>query len=162
MQKCHIDGKDYEVFVDIFPLDGCPYSSARMIRLYYSAFDLLRTMENTHFMKLEGKNFFKRTVVKLLRSIPLSAYIRCMNRYLKRHSYDGSKSVGNFSGHWRDKEIMAREVYGKPTLIFFEDAEYFGVEKADAYLSRMYGNYMKMPSEEERLSHFSGWSYVKI
>ena len=155
MQKQIINGKEYEIFVDIFPLDGCPYTSEESIRRYYRRFNLLRTFKNSHYMKLDGKNLIKRTAIRLMRVIPQSTYVRWMNRYLKRHSFDSSPSVGNFSGHWQEKEIMRKDVYGLPTAIWFEDDEYFGVAEPDVYLTKMYGNYMKMPSEEERLSHFS-------
>ena len=154
MRKYLLNGKEIEIFVDIFPLDGCPGSSEKSIRRYYKVFNILRTMKNTHYMKLEGKSAIKRVAVRVMRLIPRKTYIKWMKKYLERNSFDASISVGNFSGHWQEREIMSHDIYGTPTPIFFVDGEYLGIEKADAYLTRMYGDYMKLPSEEERLSHF--------
>lgn len=78
-----------------------------------------------------------------------------MNKYLMKNSFERSPFVGNFSGHWEEKEIMQKEIYGNPTLIQFEGEMYYGVENSHAYLSNLYGDYMKLPPLEEQLSHFS-------
>ena len=90
----------------------------------------------------------------LLRKIPKNRYIQKMRDFLLKNSFETLKYVVNFSGHWVEKEIMKKEIYGTPTLVKFEDGYYYGVGQPDRYLKRMYGNYMKMPSEEERLPHF--------
>jgi lipopolysaccharide cholinephosphotransferase len=78
-----------------------------------------------------------------------------MNSYLKRYSFDYSKSFGNFSGHWADKEIKQKEVYGKLSLLNLKGGLFLGIENYDAYLTKMYGDYMKLPPEEQRLCHFN-------
>lgn len=77
-----------------------------------------------------------------------------MNLFLEKHTFENSFSVGNFSGHWEDKEIMEKEIYGEPTLVFFEDGYYYGVEQPHKYLTNLYGDYMKVPDEKDRIGHF--------
>ncbi len=150
-----VDGADVELFLDIFPLDGCPYVSPKKIKGYYTRFDTLRMMKNSHFMTLENKNAVKKVLVCLLRLNSLKKYLKVMDKYLKRNGFDDSAAVGNFSGHWREKEIMPKHIYGTPTLVEFEGKMYYGVENPDAYLTAMYGDYMKIPPEKERLTHFN-------
>ena len=54
-----------------------------------------------------------------------------------------------------DATLMPTEYVGKPTPIMFEGREFMGVENPDAYLSTIYGDYMKLPPVEKRLRHFS-------
>ena len=153
--KVAINNQEIEAFVDVFPLDGCPSSGVQKKKKYYRCFSLLRLMKNTHYMSLEGKGWIKRAIIHTMRLISLNKWNQIMNRYLSSHEFDSSPAVGNFSGHWEEKEIMAKEIYGTPTLVTFEDGMYYGIEKWDEYLTNMYGDYMKMPSESERQSHFS-------
>ena len=59
----------------------------------------------------------------------------------------------NFVGLYHEKEVHAKEIWGTPTLYKFEDTEFYGVENYDAYLSHLYGDYMTLPPENERIIH---------
>mgnify|MGYP000039375187 CR=1 FL=1 len=61
---------EYEVSLDIFPLDGCPKSDDRGIRKYYKRFNLIRIMKNSHFMKLENKTMLKKIIIYFLDLYP--------------------------------------------------------------------------------------------
>lgn len=143
-----------EVFLDIFPLDGCPFASSIGIKVYYNAFNLLRLMKNSHYMSLENKNIIKKTIIRVFKTIPLMLWYRILDIYLESNSFEKSKSVGNFSGHWGYKEIMQKYIYGEPKLIQFENNEYYGIQESDLYLKKMYGDYMRIPSTDERQSHY--------
>ncbi len=146
---------DHEtVFLDIFPLDGCPSDNPKVIRRYYRWFNMLRTMKNSHFMQLKGKPLHKRIAVRLLRVIPLATYRKWMERYLLRYSPDDSPAIGNYSGRWGAREIMPKTFYGAPTPVLFEHDTYFGVECPDDYLRTLYGDYRKLPPiEQQKPSH---------
>lgn len=154
MKKVSFNGKEIEIFLDVFPLDGCPYKDKKHIKRYYDKFDRLRFVKNSHYMTLQNKNIIKKAIVLLLRLCPLSVYRKLMDKYIEKNDLDTSVSVGNFSGHWREKEIMEKSVYGNPTLVRFEDGMYYGIENADAYLTAMYGNYMIPTPADEREMHF--------
>lgn len=53
-------GNTVEIFLDIFPLDGCPNRTKRGIRSYWRKFDFLRMQKNSHFISLENKGVFKK------------------------------------------------------------------------------------------------------
>ena len=46
---------------------------------------------------------------------------------------------------------MDRSLFGTPQLYPFEDAEFYGPEKIDDYLMHLYGNYMQLPPEDQRV-----------
>lgn len=154
MKKVIISGKEIEIFLDVFPLDGCPYSDQKRIKRYFQKFDILRFMKDSHYMTLQNKNILKKTIVLLLRLCPLSVYKKVMDNYLEKHDFDDSVSAGNFHGRYREKEIVEKAFFGTPKLIKFEDGMYYGVEHADAYLTAIYGNYMVPTPVDERETHF--------
>lgn len=147
------EGRNLEAFVDVFPLDGCPSAEPGAIKRYYRRYALLRLMKNTHFMTLEGKRLPKRAIVRLCRLIPLTIWNRWMERYLVRHSFDSSPARGLFSGHWEEREIMPAELYGEPREYPFEGMLCLGVAEPDEYLTRLYGDYMQLPPEDQRKTH---------
>lgn len=154
MKKVSFNGKEIEIFLDVFPLDGCPYKDKKHIKRYYDKFDRLRFVKNSHYMILRNKNIIKKAIVLLLRLCPLSVYKKLMDKYIEKNDFDTSVSVGNFSGHWREKEIMEKAFFGTPKLIKFEDGMYYGVEHADEYLTAIYGDYMVPTPVDERETHF--------
>lgn len=154
LHRLTINDVEQDVFVDIFPLDGCPFSSKFGIKLFYCNFNLMRLAKNTHFMDENKGNVIRKYIIKLLKLRSLDKWESLLNNYLKRNSFDTCKFAGNYSGHWGSKEIMQKSVYGEPRLIYFVDNYYFGVSEPDIYLTNLYGNYMKLPDEKDRLSHF--------
>ena len=66
------------------------------------------------------------------------------------------------SGYPYNKQCMPREIYGEPTLIAFEDRQYFAPERYQEYLTRLYGDYMKLPSEEKRLANLEVYCSVSF
>ena len=63
--------------------------------------------------------------------------------------------LSNLYGFWGTREIVPKDVMGKPTLYQFEDISLYGPEKFDEYLSILYGDYMTLPSEDKRHIHLS-------
>ncbi len=48
---------------------------------------------------------------------------------------------------------MPRSYFGTPAEYDFESIKVYGPEEPDKYLSALYGDYMKLPPEEKRVSH---------
>ena len=71
----------------------------------------------------------------------------------RMRGFDSEEYVGNLVGNWGEREIMPRENFGTPIKYKFEGIEVYGVEKPDLYLKALYGDYMKLPSKDKRVSH---------
>ncbi len=68
-------------------------------------------------------------------------------------AYDNvpTRRVGYFYGITRWKNaIMDRAYYGKPLYVPFEGTRLPVPEQYDSYLRQLFGDYMKMPAEEQR------------
>ena len=65
----------------------------------------------------------------------------------------GSDGWANFNGMNFEKEVIPKFVWGSPTLYSFEDTHFYGPVDYNSFLKQIYGDYMRIPSEEERHVH---------
>ncbi len=147
------DGLVGGVYIDVFPLDGAGNSmaSARLIyRCYYWERTLLHMNQNKKPLK---DNLFRRLLRAYARLYRPRSIYRRVERIMTFHSYEKSRYIGNFGGVWKFKEFMPKDYFGEPTLYAFEGSKFWGVEKADAYLTALYGDYMTLPPVDARQSH---------
>lgn len=152
------------VYLDIFPLDGIG-DNLEEAKLNYSPI-LKRIRWHYWFVcsYTKYKVFSKKVLVFLARIINvLFVSERKLNNRInsmcKQRDFYKSEYVGNLLGAWAYKEIVRREYLGKPTEYDFCGITIYGVEKPHEYLSSIYGDYMKLPPEEKRVSHHD---YINI
>lgn len=146
------------VFLDVFPLDGLGENEIEARENY-------KRIERKYNLVLcltggirEGRKWYKNLAVRCLRLIPRfmldeKHIIQQLDKDCAEHDFNDSKWGGNLMGAWRFKEVMPREIMGKPTLYKFEDMQVFGAEKADAYLTNIYGDWRKLPPKEKQVTH---------
>ncbi len=145
-----------ESYLDIFPLDNAPdtieerEAHAREIK----KIDRLMDLRYYKIYKSDDalKRLLKAFVATFISLIPKS-YLR-KKRLIAMSKYDDistSRLVSTVSQYRYEKQAMPREYYGTPTLIKFEDTEFYGPEQAGKYLKQLYGdNYMEVPPIEKR------------
>lgn len=144
------------VFIDVFPLDGA--SEKKMMRMLHLAYinflqDMIIIM---NVNKDKKRNVFKSFVIKTIHSLNIDAkrINYRLDNILKKYDYDNSNIISNYTGKWREKEMMKKSIMGTPTLVEFEDEKYYGVEYPHEYLKNLYGEtYMSPPPKSERTSH---------
>lgn len=154
------------VHIDVFPIDGLGDTYKQAIKQFRKT-SLMREILNAK----TWKRFFKskthplyiepiRMVVFLLSRFAnarsLLFNIDSINRTV---SFDESKYAGCISGAYREKEIMETKTFSEYIQISFESYKFNCIKDYDAYLKKHYGNYMKLPSLENRQSHhtFRAW-----
>ena len=146
---------NHGVYIDIFPLDGCPEQSK--IKKYYQSIKLRQIrISNSLYLPSQNlqslaKNLIRRFTV--LRYPNLKKTIRLQDEAYKKYSYDASESVANYGGAWGMKEIMPRSYFGKGVSGTFEGITVTLPEKYDAYLTHCYGDYMTPPPPEQQVGH---------
>ncbi len=151
------------IYIDIFPLVGMGNTQDESLK----NFKKVEKINNLLISKVtgirKGRSFFKNVIVAFFRVIPLNEkkllneIIKCYSRY----SWDKCLWGGNPVGAWRFKEIMPKEIMGKPTLYDFEELKVYGPEKYDEYLTHLYGDWRKLPPEDKRVSHHD-YSYCDL
>ena len=78
-----------------------------------------------------------------------------MHRIMSKYDFDKSNFAIQMISDYKMKELVPREWFGEGKMIQFENLKVSGVLNADAYLSQIYGEYMKMPPEEKRVGKHS-------
>lgn len=146
------------VYIDLFPIDGIGDSLEESYKNYKEInrlYDLLLTRV-TGIRK--GRRFYKNVATVIMQSIPecIINNKKILHKLIcasQKRKFEDSAFVGNLCGAWRYKEIMPKELFGKPTKILFEGIEVYGVEKPEEYLNYLYGDWEKLPPVEKQISH---------
>ena len=143
------------VYVDVFPLDGIGNGE----QPDWKWFGKIRRRCQIHVARVtgirEGRSFMKNAAAVLAKAVPN----RILNNHAlrlkicemcRKYDFDSSDWAGNLLGNWEGREIMPREYFGEPTPYRFEGHEILSFEKAEEFLTSLYGNWHELPPEEER------------
>lgn len=153
-----------KIWIDVFPLDGLPNNALLrrihieriMLYRYLIQIPNIRTQVDTHKV---GRPFYEKCVIKLLHYIPLGRLVKVdsvlkkMQEYLEKYDYDGSNFVGNMLGKYREREVVPYDYFGQGKVMDFENIKACCPSKPDLLLKHLYGEYMLLPPEKDRVSH---------
>ena len=145
------------VYIDIFPLDaiGNDYQKAlKIIRKIEFRKWIVKTIY-TKGRRSTGWKTFASGCMKIFPKSP--KWFDWPYRAVRRFKGRDSEYWTNVYGLAKEREVLSKEIFGKPTLYRFEDAEFYGVEQYDRYLSQIYGDYMTPPPEDRRGGHSIGY-----
>lgn len=156
--------------VDIFPIDNFPNNI--LIRklfclkiFYHRALMSLCYTDSIDWSRKRSK--FETIVLKTVSKIPIKKITTpqkqklIIDRLLKTYSADNTMYVGTIMGAYRSREIVPREYFGNGIFYTFESERLRGPEMHDSYLTHIYGDYMKIPDEKDRKSHYVLYDDVK-
>lgn len=151
------------VFVDIFPLDGLSDDRAKAKRILNSNSTLIKlntllALRQPRIVDL--KQHWKRVFyfpARLLFS--QEQLVKRLDKQSQEYPFDRSKYVGVAFGYYGEREIMSSQFFSSVSSVKFEDTEVYAPGDFDGYLSTLYGDYMKLPPEEKRVSHHSFVAY---
>lgn len=144
-------------FVDIFPLDKCPRK--KIIRKFLQFSGIMMVLMSRRNVPLNTGSLFEKITKFALKMIPAPICLRVwrlMEQFFSRYS-DVTTDYDYFSC-----SILHNVYWFKPADFFdglllhqFEDAQFPIVKDYDWYLRKEYGDYMKLPPLEKRVSsHF--------
>jgi len=139
------------IFIDIFPLDNYPPNG---IRAMYAK------IQNKVYLTAIGRVFFreKRTLKlkinqllsKLIYSSPYKA-LQKREQFIR--SFPNNGLAINYCSLYGEKEIVPWEWYGDGTDVQFEGLTVKAPLKYDLLLRQIYGDYMKLPPVDRRVSN---------
>lgn len=135
----------YGVYIDIFPLVGVPKNKIKRKFLEINrAFALSVNVNVINNKKLY--NIFKI----ILKCVGKKKILKkCTKNCVKYSCNDYEDWCSIFDGDGMKINMTTKTIMGKPTRVQFEDTYLPIPEKYDTYLQHIYGNYMKIPSEEK-------------
>lgn len=157
IEKGGYAGVETGLFVDIFPIDGLgqSVSQAKKQMRKVNPYIILNLSLLVKPWRKEV-SFIKNLAIACVRLIAKTIgadYIhRKMIELVKKVPYDGSAYVGEFIDETGDKRIMLKdEMYNGYTEMEFENIKLKAPVNWDKWLTQFYGDYMKLPPEEERV-----------
>ena len=157
------DKKYTNASIDIFPIDGTPNNSI-LRKIYF-----IRVLYHRALMSLcykdsidrkRPRGILEKILLWMMERLPIekmtTAYQQKekIDKLLRKQNIEGAKFIGNIMGAYRTREIVPAEFYGRGRMYPFENIELRGMDLPNEYLEYTYGDYMKLPPEHERKTHF--------
>ncbi len=149
------------IFVDVYPWDGVGQTEEEMVKrkikaARYSSLCYLSTRQkcikdNT---KSKTKLLIKPVAFALAKLIGKNFFVKKINKMALKYSYDESKYVGCLVwGTDGPRGIYPIEWMEPYTKVQFEDTELRAPKEWDKALTKLFCNYMELPSEKDRIPH---------
>lgn len=151
--------KNNGIFIDIFPMDGCPenkllrkwrflvitaYSAMANTYTYYPDFE-------THKFMRKMLYFFSRAYCKIH---GYSGLIQKMEKQRSKTAYDNSREIYVIT-HGRKCMVFPRAYFEKAEWMDFEYIKLPAPSAYDKILKKHYGNYQELPPVDQRGQHHS-------
>lgn len=141
----------YSVWIDIFPM----YSMDDDDDLAQAKIDkILHYYEKTWAcMCVNYRNPVRKLCHLLFNDRMLKHYMKKINGIMSEHAYGSTKRI-------RFAPVVSRKLcpaqndhFDNRIKLEFAGYEFYAPKDYDAYLTGMYGDYMKLPPEEQRINH---------
>ena len=152
IEDVYKDRKDmhHGIYVDIMILHKVPMSKFTQKKVYYySKFVTLYALSQRNW---KPKSKGQAIVLKSLKLLPCKALAKMC--YKKIYKYDGRTENFKYC-YWITPAkfrngLFDADFFSSPVDIPFEDTVLMGSKKIKEYLEYRYGDYMKLPSEEQQ------------
>jgi lipopolysaccharide cholinephosphotransferase len=161
----------YNLFLDIFPIDGMTENKLvqKLVFFRLNTYKKLTTLSIRKATFLfSGPNTFIRIIKTALLVIPIIIcrgfgphfFLSRIDRIATKYPFEGSPLVGAIVGMHGSRELLDRSAFEENVDLEFEGELFKAPKGWDTYLVNLYGDYMQLPPEEERLNHQDGAIYV--
>ena len=164
--KARYASVDKHLWMDVFPIDGLPDNKKEAEDRLMKALNIRKLTVRSDARIGEGTTKF-RSIAKLPVILPLKMigkkrFADLLIRFSRKYKYNGSYYVGAVSSSCGKGELLIRSEYEKKVDVEFNGRTFKAMACYDSYLTNMYGDYMKLPEEHERLGHELKNIYKKV
>ena len=154
------------LWIDIFPLDGYPEDKKEAQKL----FDKYIKLRNLQDLATTNPMYVNQNILKkIIKTIFIAPFVKLygIKKICKRidllaqsYDFDFSDKVTDFT--WCDNvnSFLLKNELEPSVNVFFEGCEFKAPAGWEQYLERLYGDWKKLPPEEQRISH--GFLAIKI
>lgn len=144
--------------IDIFPLDKFPESRKKIKRLYKEIKFYESLLKIKYIVINPNRRLYKNIILKLGKTIlkPLKYPIiinKINEKAILYKDVEHICNIGCIVDSYGIKDIMDKTIFDNKTKLEFEGCSFHAPEKHNEYLTNIYGEYMKLPPEEDRKTH---------
>ena len=143
------------VYIDVFPYDSLPKHKFMYKIQRGLSYNILKSFKRLRDMpeKLSFKNKLTFTFYKLVTKIfPYKRREKFFNYLIKWNDLNSEYMGYGVDTFWSEYVYKKSDYYDLVKLEF-EGKYFYGPKNYDAILTQLYGDYMTMPKEEERVWH---------
>lgn len=162
--KLGMGREESSIFVDVFIYDGMgDTKKGAFIRYFF-----LKCFKKAVF--LSKRNFKMETVLKsviffipcvVCKIVGVTRLNEFYNSLCRRLDFYDSKYVACVAGRYGKHEVFKKEVFEETVPLQFEDLMLQAPKGYKIYLASIYGDYMKMPPEGQRISNHTSEEWWK-
>lgn len=149
--KCH-----WGICMDIFPIIPIPESKVDRInqKLNVKIYKMLcnkHLIINSNNKNIKGK--IKKSIYKLMPQKLVMFLKKITLKNITKYNQEECSECGEILSMPYEQAIMDKNLFDNPVYVEFENHLLPIPKKYDEYLSKCYGDYMKLPPENERNGH---------
>ena len=158
-------GEELGVDIDVFPLDGQPDDDVEFLSYYSKKRKLYKKfrfkISDYRQYSWKGKIAYLPGFI-LSKSITKNAILDKVNQIVNEFDYENSKYVGTTASLYESTKNRTLKEWYKDTIFMEFEGEKFKIPSGyHEILKKIYGDYMQLPPEEQRIAHHSNKIYLK-
>jgi lipopolysaccharide cholinephosphotransferase len=147
------------VGIDIFPLDGLPENYNEIEKHFYKLSKLNSRYINSivkmeiHGVKNKVKQIIKIPYIIYCKLVGTKHWKKLILDSMETYHYDNSNFVGFMVSMYGIKQVFNRQIFADSVDVEFEGGKYPAPIGYEEFLTVLYGDFMKLPPENERVNH---------
>lgn len=149
-------GRKIGVNIDVFPVDGLPKEEKEIDRTVSKMKTLWGLVVCATVLDISNRSAIKKIEITLMRAFykifPLQSYFTGMAiRNAQKYPFDNSDKVATLVWGYGKREVISHSTASEYILTEFETYRFCIPKDYEDYLSHIYGDYMKLPPESDRV-----------
>ena len=154
------NGIELGVYIDIFPIDGLGDTYEEALKKFKSSRfkrELLVAKNWKKYFRSKTRSW-KYEPIRFAffiasRFVSMKRLVGKLQKKFRKKEFDESSYVAAIFGSYREKEIIKKEYFNDYIDMDFEGTAFKVIVGYKEYMQSIYGDYMKLPPEEKRVSH---------
>lgn len=140
------------VYIDIFPMDGIADNNQSQ---HSKAKRLMKLQQHKYAPFSRKRSLIKKVMLPFVKLLLLPISCRRIGKILdkeaQRNAYDDCSRVGCVAGDSIGNITFPKDVIDPLSKVIFEGELFCAPAKKEEYLTIVYGDYMKLPPEDQRI-----------
>lgn len=152
--------KEVGINIDIFPIDGIPDNLIERERLFGKIIKIKNILFYWTIPFSSNRARYKNMILKLIKCFDYNYFVKKMTKFAKMYKYETAKEVAMIV--WSSSKSVpnvSKEVFEEYKLEIFEGNKYRIPAGYHEWLTKVYGDYMQLPPEENRITHHDFKAY---